>query len=235
MEERLQKYLSDNGIASRRAAEEQIKLGNVKVNGETAVIGQKIDTENDTVEYCGKTVNAFEKKVYVMLNKPVGYVTTMHDEKNRKCVADLVEDVGVRIYPVGRLDYESEGLLIMTNDGELTNRLTHPRYHKPKTYLVRVGGTVDGDMAERLSQPADIDGYITKPAKVSVVTSGDDGTLLSVTISEGRNRQIRKMCEKQNLKVLSLKRISLGGIELGSLRAGQWRYLTKAEIELLRN
>jgi 23S rRNA pseudouridine2605 synthase len=153
----------------------------------------------------------------------------------RPCVAELVGDVGVRVYPIGRLDLESEGLLLFTNDGALANRLMHPRYHKPKVYHVRIRGEVEAEKITRLSRPMNIDGYETKPAEVSVVTRKQDFTVLSITLHEGRNRQIRKMCEQLSLHILSLKRISIGDVKLGNLPIGAWRHLTRAQVESLKN
>lgn len=236
MEEiRLQKFLSEQGILSRRAAEEEIAAGRVKVNGEPVELGRKIDPERDVVEYKGKRIGAASsRKVYLMLNKPCGYVTTMSDDRDRPCVAELVQGVGVRVYPVGRLDMESEGLLLFTNDGELANRLTHPRYHKPKEYHVKVEGEIEQETAKALSEPMEIDGYLTKPAEVSVLTRKPNYSVLSVTLFEGRNRQIRKMCESLSLRVLALRRIRIGDVKLGNLAPGKWRYLTKAQVASLQ-
>lgn len=234
MEKRLQKFMSEAGVMSRRAAEEEIQRGNVTVNGVRAVLGQKIDDETDVVEYKGKRIGTAKKKyVYVMLNKPVGYVTTMNDEQGRACVAELVEDVGTRVYPIGRLDKESEGLLLFTNDGELANRLMHPRYHKPKIYHVKVRGKVEPEKIRTLSHPMKIDDYITKPVNISVVTMKDDYTVLAMELFEGRNRQIRKMCEQVELHIMTLRRVSLGSLKLGDLRPGKWRYLTRSEVDSL--
>lgn len=226
--------MSEHGVLSRRAAEDEIKAGRVFVNGTPAVIGQKIDPENDIVKYRGKTIGGNVRLVYVMLYKPVGYVTTMSDEQGRPCVKDLLSDVGTRVYPIGRLDLESEGLLLCTNDGDLANKLMHPRYHKPKVYHVKIRGQVSPEKIDALSKPMDIDGYITKPANVGVVTSTKDVTVLSMELFEGRNRQIRKMCEQLDLHIQTLKRISIGDIKLGDLRPGKWRYLTKTQIESLK-
>ncbi|MBR7082659.1 MAG: rRNA pseudouridine synthase [Clostridia bacterium] len=235
MEEiRLHKYLSSEGVMSRRAAEEEIAAGRVFVNGAPAAIGQKIDPERDVVTYKGSVVGGGVRKIYIMLNKPVGYVTTMSDERGRRCVAELVEDVGERVYPIGRLDMESEGLLLLTNDGELANRLTHPKYHKPKVYHVKIQGEVPPDKVAALSRPFDIDGYITKPAKISVLSQNQNETVLKMELFEGRNRQIRKMCEQLGLKIRTLKRISVGDVHLGNLAPGKWRHLTRAQVESLR-
>ncbi len=240
MEElRLQKFLSEQGVMSRRAAEEEIKKGKVKVNGVPATLGTKIDPEHDTVEYGGRQIGGKGKnavrKVYIMLNKPVGYVTTMSDEMDRPCVKELVESVGVRVYPIGRLDLESEGLLLFTNDGELANRLMHPKYHKPKIYHVKIRGEVDAEKIEALGKPMVIDGYKTKPVGISVVTRKKDFTVLAMELYEGRNRQIRKMCEQLDLHILTLKRISIGDVKLGNLPIGEWRHLTRAQVESLKN
>lgn len=219
---------------SRRAAEEEIKKGNIKVNGARAELGQKIDDERDVVEYRGKIISADSHHIYIMLNKPAGYVTTMSDEHARKCVAELVSDVPERVYPIGRLDRESEGLLLFTNDGEFANRMMHPRYHKPKIYHVKIRGKVEPEKVTALSRPMKIDDYITKPANVSVVTLKEDYTVLAIELFEGRNRQIRKMCEQVGLFIMTLRRISVGNVKLGDLRPGKWRYLTKSEVASLK-
>lgn len=219
---------------SRRAAEEEIKKGNIKVNGARAELGQKIDDERDVVEYRGKIISADSHHIYIMLNKPAGYVTTMSDEHARKCVAELVFDVPERVYPIGRLDRESDGLLLFTNDGEFANRMMHPRYHKPKIYHVKIRGKVEPEKVTALSRPMKIDDYITKPANVSVVTLKEDYTVLAIELFEGRNRQIRKMCEQVGLFIMTLRRISVGNVKLGDLRPGKWRYLTKSEVASLK-
>lgn len=231
---RLQKYLSEQGIMSRRAAEDEIKKGKVKVNGEPATLGTKIDPEQDVVEYGGKKIGGAVRKVYIMLNKPVGYVTTMSDEMNRPCVAELIASVGARVYPIGRLDLESEGLLLFTNDGELANRLMHPKYHKPKVYHVKIRGEVSAEKIEALGKPMVIDGYKTKPVGISVVTRKQDFTVLAMELHEGRNRQIRKMCEQLELHIITLKRISIGDVKLGNLPIGEWRHLTRAQVDSLK-
>lgn len=231
---RISKYLSEQGIMSRRTADEEISAGRVSVNGKTADLGQKIDPGSDVVTYKGKPVGGEVRKVCIMLNKPRGYITTMEDERGRKCVADLVSDVGVRVYPIGRLDRDSEGLLLLTNDGELANMLTHPKYHKPKVYTVKVRGEVDEKTIERLGRPFNIDGYITKPAEVKKLGEADGITSLSIRLFEGRNRQIRKMCDKCSLEVAELRRISIGEIRLGELPSGKWRQLDPAQIKKLK-
>ncbi len=231
---RLQKFFTDNKIMSRRNAEKVIEAGNVKINGVLAHLGDKIDPENDTVEYNGKIIKrSTEKKRYIMLNKPLGYVSTSADEKGRKTVLDLVSDVGERIYPVGRLDMYSEGLLILTNDGEFTNRLTHPKYHIPKTYNVIIKGDISSEQLVSLNSPMEIDGYKIKPAKVKIISRKEGSTNTLFTLNEGRNRQIRKMCEKCSLTIMRLTRISIGKLKLGDLERGKWRELTPSEIDYL--
>lgn len=236
MEEiRIHKYIADAGIMSRRQAEEAIKRGEIKVNGEVAELGRKIDPLADTLEYKGKIIKKERThNTYVMLNKPVGYVTTMSDEKGRPTVKDLTDDVGARVYPVGRLDLESEGLLLLTNDGELANRLTHPRHEIPKYYLVTVKGEVTLQQRKKLGSAMDIDGYTIRPVRNEVISMNEEQTVLKLELFEGRNRQIRKMCEKVDLKVLKLKRIAIGTINLGNLKVGTWRRLTKEQIDYLK-
>lgn len=232
---RLQKHLSACGIASRRKAEELIEAGKVRVNGRVAVLGDKVDPKRDKVTVRGKNVIAVTQKVYIMLHKPRGYVTTMSDEFDRKSVADLVKDVGVKVFPVGRLDRDSEGLLIMTNDGELANVITHPRSHVNKTYRVTVGGAVDDEQIKRLCDGVVIDGKRTLPCDVFVTERRQDRTVLNFIIQEGRNRQIRKMCDTVGLEVLRLKRIEIAGVKLGGLKPGAWRDLNERELTRLEN
>ena len=232
---RLQKHLSACGIASRRKAEELIEQGKVKVNGRIASLGDKVDPKRDKVTVRGKTVVAVNEKVYIMVNKPRGYVTTMNDEFDRKCVNDLVKDVGVKVFPVGRLDRDSEGLLIMTNDGELANAITHPSRHVNKTYRVTVGGTVSDEQIEKLTTGILLDGRKTQPCDVFVVERKPDRTMLNFIIHEGRNRQIRRMCEAVGLEVLRLKRLEIAGVKLGGLKLGSWRPLNEREMIRLNN
>lgn len=238
---RLQKYMADSGLMSRRAAEEEILRGAVKVNGITAEIGQKINPDSDTVEYRGKIIkNGFKKYVYIMLNKPRGYVTTASDERGRPTVLELCRDVGERIYPVGRLDMDSDGLLLLTNDGELTNKLTHPKHTIPKIYHVEVSGTVDRTTLKALSSAMDIDGYEIMPVKCAVISvkkdiRRGDYSVIEMELFEGRNRQIRKMCEKCGLAVRKLTRVSIGDLKLGNLKSGTWRYLTKTQVKYLKD
>ena len=230
---RLQKHLSECGIASRRKAEELIELGKVKVNGRVASLGDKVDAKRDKVTVKGKNVVAVNQKVYIMLHKPRGFVTTMKDEKDRKCVNDLVKDVGVRVFPVGRLDRNSEGLLIMTNDGELANKLTHPSSHVNKTYRVTVAGDVSDEVLEKLRTGIVLDGKKTLPCDVYVMERKADRTVLGFIIQEGRNRQIRRMCEEVKLDVLRLKRTEIAGVKLGMLPQGSWRPLNEREMQRL--
>ena len=232
---RLQKHLSECGIASRRKAEELIEQGKVKVNGRVAVLGDKVDPKRDKVSVKGKNVVPVNQKVYIMLHKPRGFVTTLKDEQDRKCVNDLVKDVGVRVFPVGRLDKDSEGLLIMTNDGELANKLTHPSSHVNKTYRVTVSGTVDDEKIKRLCDGIVIEGKKTLPCDVFVMERKEDRTVLCFIISEGRNRQIRKMCDAVSLKVLRLKRTEIAGVKLGMLPQGSWRELNEKELNRLQS
>ena len=231
---RLQKFFTDNKIMSRRSAERVIEAGNVKVNGVTAKVGDKVDPQNDVVTYNGKIIkNNTSQKRYIMLNKPLGYVTTTSDEKGRETVLSLVADVGERVYPVGRLDMYSEGLLILTNDGELTNRLTHPKHNMAKTYSVIIKGEISPDTLHTLTSPMEIDGYKLKPVKVRIVSAKNGATNTLFTLSEGRNRQIRKMCEVCGLTIMRLTRISVGKLKLGELERGKWRELTMNEVNYL--
>ncbi len=232
---RLQKHLSACGIASRRKAEELIDAGKVRVNGRVATLGDKVDPKRDKVTVRGKNVVAVTQKVYIMLHKPRGYVTTMSDEFDRKSVADLVKDVGVKVFPVGRLDRDSEGLLIMTNDGEFANSITHPSKHVNKTYRVTVGGAVDDDQIKKLCEGIIIEGKKTLPCDVFVTERREDRTVLNFIIHEGRNRQIRKMCDAVGLKVLRLKRTEIAGVKLGGLKSGAWRDLNERELTRLNN
>ena len=235
MEERLQKIIAASGMMSRRAAEELIAAGKVSVNGAVAALGDKADAARDRITVNGKALAPPEEKVYIMLNKPKGYVTTLSDEKGRRTVAELVKDAGLRLYPVGRLDMYSEGLLIMTNDGEFAEKLMHPRGGVEKCYRTSVTGTLSPAVLEELSKPMVIDGYRTHGAKVETEKLSQDGGVLVITISEGRNRQVRKMCEQAGLKVTRLQRVSEGGVRLGDLKPGTWRPLTRAEIKQLEH
>ena len=236
MEKRLQKFMSEAGIMSRRAAEEEIERGNVTVNGVRAVLGQKIDDEVDIVEYRGKRIGtAAKKNVYIMLNKPVGYVTTMNDEQGRACVAELVEDVGTRVYPIGRLDKESEGLLLFTNDGNFANQLTHPSHQVSKLYRVTVRPTVTEEQLIALANGVYLDdGTKTLPAIVRVVTQEENRSVLEISIKEGKNRQVRRMCAAVGLEVARLRRNAIGPVKLGMLAPGKYRELKPVEINALK-
>lgn len=234
---RINKYFTDCGILSRRAAEAEISAGKVKVNGKIAELGQKIDPKKDVIEYKGERIKPKSAKrfTYVMLNKPCGYLTTMSDDRGRQCVAELVADVGTRVYPVGRLDMYSDGLLLFTDDGELANMLTHPKHEIPKIYHVKVRGAKDDKKIEALGKAMEIDGYKIEPVKVELVSVRDDACVLKMTLYEGRNRQIRKMCENVRLEVMSLRRVAIGKITLGELPQGKWRYLSGAEVKYLKD
>ncbi len=234
---RIQKVLSDNGVLSRRKAEEYIKEGRITVNGRPAKIGNPINPGKDIIAIDGKRVYITNKtrKIYLMLNKPRGYVTTMSDEMGRKCVAELCEDAPAKVYPVGRLDKDSEGLILMTNDGNFANSVMHPSYNISKTYRVTVRPDVDEDTLVKLATGVMVDGKMTAPAQVHVITKETGRVVLQITITEGRNRQVRKMCEAVGLEVARLKRISVGPIKLGMLKPGAWRELTPTELTAIRN
>ncbi|MBR6259731.1 MAG: rRNA pseudouridine synthase [Oscillospiraceae bacterium] len=232
MEERIQKLISASGAASRREAEAMIKDGRVTLNGKEARLGEKADPEKDELLIDGKPLPNVQARVYVMLNKPRGYITSVSDDRGRKTVMELLPETGERLYPVGRLDMDSEGLLILTNDGEFANLLMHPSKGKEKTYRVTVSGRFSG--VEKLEEPMEIDGKMTRPAKVTMLARKSSGAVLEVRIQEGRNRQIRRLCENAGLEVTRLKRVSLGNLRLGSLKPGQWRYLTEAEVNAVR-
>lgn len=230
---RLQKYLSEAGVASRRKAEEMIRNGAVKVNGAVAQIGDSVDPKKDTVTVKGKKIKKENNMRYILLNKPRGYVTTTDDDLGRKCVLELVKDIKERIYPVGRLDRVSEGALIMTNDGAFANAMMHPSRHVPKTYRVTVRPGVTSEQVDILSTGIEIDGRMTVPADVHVLSKEDSRAVLEIVLYEGRNRQIRRMCEALNLEVARLRRIAVGPVKLGMLQTGEWRDLTPAEVESL--
>ena len=233
---RLQKFFTDCGILSRRAAEAEIAAGRVRVNGAVATLGDKIDPDTDRVEYRGKLIRprATRAHTYLMLHKPRGYVTTLSDEKGRKTVADLIPASVGRVYPIGRLDMDSEGLLLLTDDGALTERLTHPRHEIPKIYHVTVAGEVSDAKLEALCRPFLLDGYATRPAGVSKISTEGGTTCLRFELYEGRNRQIRRMCEKTGLQIKRLTRVAIGKITLGELPLGRYRTLTAKEVAYLK-
>lgn len=231
---RLQKFVADSGLMSRRAAEAEIERGNFSVNGHVASIGTKIDPASDVVAYKGKRIRYEKKKyTYIMLNKPRGYLCSTADDRGRKCVTDLLDGVYARVYPVGRLDLISEGMLLLTDDGELKNRLTHPSHTIPKIYRVKIGGSVSESQLDILTSPLEIDGYKIKPVDVIITGSDESGTVLKFTLFEGRNRQIRKMCEAAELTVKRLSRVSIGNLKLDGLPVGKWRYLEQSEVDYL--
>ena len=233
MKERLQKILSARGVASRRKAEEMIQAGQVTVNGQRAVLGDTADPETDEILISGKLLPKQEQYIYILLNKPRGYVTTLSDEKGRPNAAQLVADCGLRVYPVGRLDMDSEGLLLFTNDGEFANRLMHPGKEVDKTYEVWVSGYHEAVPA-LLRRPIQLDGYQIKPPKVKLLWADGTKAKLLITIHEGRNRQVRRMCEIAGMHVTRLKRVKEGSLELGDLPKGKWRYLNPDEVERLK-
>lgn len=230
---KIQKILADSGVASRRKAEELIAAGLVTVNGRKAAIGDRAVPGKDHICVNGKPVEARGENIYVMLHKPRGFITTMSDEMERKCVAELVGDIPARVYPVGRLDRESEGLLLMTNDGEFANAMTHPSRHVPKLYRVTVRPAVNEDQLIQMETGMLIEGRKTAPAGVKVVLEEPGRTVLEITLHEGRNRQIRKMCEALGLEVARLKRTAIGPLRLGMLAPGKWRDLTSEEVARL--
>lgn len=234
MKQRLQKLISAAGMASRRGSEELIKAGKVTVNGIPASLGDSADPETDIICVNGRLLAEPAERTYIMLYKPRGYVTTLKDEKNRRCVSELVKDAGVRLYPVGRLDMYSEGLIIMTDDGDFANRMMHPSSHTDKTYHAWVKGACSETALKVLSSPLVIDGYRISPAEVEVIKAEEDYTQLSIRIHEGRNRQIRKMCECAGLKLTKLKRVSEGPLSIGTLKPGQWRHLSEEELQDLQ-
>ncbi len=231
---RLNKYIADAGICSRRKADELIGNGNVKVNGATMKeLGYQVE-DGDVVMVNGKKIETAGKKVYVVVNKPLGYITSMDDDKDRATVAELVSDIPERLFPVGRLDYNTSGLLIMTNDGQLTYTLTHPKHEVYKTYIAKVAGVLSDARIARLRKGVDIGGFITSPAKVKVIKQMPRHAIVEISIREGKNRQVRKMFAAVGNKVQELQRVSIGEIKLGRLMEGHYRKLNREEIEYLK-
>lgn len=230
---RLQKFLANSGVASRRKCEELILEGKISVNGKVIKeLGTKIDPAVDKVTYCGKLIHNTEKLVYILLNKPIGYVTTANDQFNRDTVLDLVK-VKERVVPVGRLDMYTSGALILTNDGDFVYKVTHPKHEITKTYTVTLKGIIDNQAVDKLRNGVEIDNYVTKPAKVKILKIDEEKNIsrLEITIHEGKNRQVRKMCEAVGSKVIALHRSKIGDIGVKDLKIGTWRYLSKSEIK----
>ena len=232
---RLNKYIASAGICSRRKADELIAAGNVKINGAVMrEMGYDVQ-EGDQVSVNGRPIDAAEKKVYLALNKPLGCVTSMDDDRDRSTVADLVKDIPQRVFPVGRLDYNTTGLLLMTNDGDLAYRLTHPKHEIGKTYVALVSGVISDVRLNRLRRGVDIGGFVTSPAKVRVLKQNPHSTVVEITIHEGKNRQVRKMFNAVGNKVMKLERTAIGDIRLGHQLPGHWRKLTRQEIDYLKS
>lgn len=234
MIERLQKILAEYGIASRRKAEELIKEGRVTVNGQIATLGQKADTEKDYIKVDGKLLIKPEPKVYYAFHKPVKVITSLIDPQGRPTIKDFLKGIKFRVYPVGRLDYDSEGLLILTNDGELAYKIMHPSSEIEKTYLVKVDGIVENDKLAKLRKGIKIEGKLAVPVKVSLVKKLTANSWIKITLHEGRKREIRKMFQHIGHPVIRLIRVSIDGVKLGELKPGQYRKLTEEEIEALK-
>lgn len=237
---RLQKYMADCGVASRRKCEEYIMSGLVKINGKTLTeLGIKVNPKKDIVEYNGKKLerNNENQKVYILLNKPIGYVTTVKDQFSRQTVLDLIKGVKQRIVPVGRLDMYTSGALILTNDGDFVYKITHPKYEIEKTYVATVSGIIKAEVIEKLVNGVEIEDYITKPAKVKILKTDiiKNISRIEITIHEGKNREVRKMCEAVGYKVMALHRSKIGKLDVKNLKIGEWRYLTEKEIEKLNH
>lgn len=230
---RLQKFFSENGVMSRRACEAELEKGSIAINGRVASVGDSVDPERDTVTFNGKVIKPRKKKfTYIMLNKPRGYITSLSDPQGRKCVTELLNGVHTRVFPVGRLDRVSEGLLLLTDDGVLTNRLTHPSHSIPKIYRVKIEGHPTEEQIKTLTSPLTIDGYTIKPVDVEVTLEESDA-VLHMHLYEGRNRQIRKMCEIAGITVKRLSRVAIGQLRLNGLAVGKWRYLEQEEVDYL--
>ncbi len=230
---RLQKYISQCGIASRRKAEELILAGHVKVNGKKAILGDKVTAADKVVVNGKRIVLPKTRRRYIMLNKPRGFITTMNDERGRKCVAELVQGVGERVYPVGRLDKDSEGMLILTNDGEFANKIMHPKNSIYKIYRVTVRPSIDEEQLVKLETGVELDGKKTAPCVVHVLHKEEGRVVLEMILHEGRNREIRRMCEAVGLEVARLKRTQIGNVKMGMLKQGAWRDLNETEVKKL--
>ncbi|WHE08076.1 pseudouridine synthase [Thermoanaerobacterium thermosaccharolyticum] len=233
--ERLQKYLAECGIASRRKCEQLILDGKIKVNGTVIKnLGIKIDPDKDIVEYDGRVVAKVQHNIYIMLNKPTGFITTVKDQFGRPSVLDIIK-IKDRIYPVGRLDYNTSGLLLLTNDGDIANKLMHPKHEIDKVYIAKIRGIPDDKDLDRFRNGLLLDNRLTAKAKIEILKKINNDALVKIVIHEGRNRQIRRMCELIGHPVMTLKRIKIGDLELGNLKVGQWRYLTGEEVQYLKN
>lgn len=232
MKERIQKIISSRGLASRRKAEEWINAGRVTCNGSLCRLGDSADPETDEICIDGKPLPTEGKRLYIMLHKPRGFVTTLSDEKGRRNAAELVADCGQRVYPIGRLDMDTEGLLLFTNDGEFANKLMHPSHEVTKTYRVLVDAFSEKAL-DRLRQPVVLDGYRIRPPQVRLISQEGSRGEVEVVIHEGRNRQVRRMCAMAGLRVVMLRRIAEGGVALGALPKGKWRHLTRQELDIL--
>ena len=232
---RINKYISQAGVASRRKADALVESGAVKVNGQVMrTVGYEV-LEDDVVEVGGTTLSSKNKKVYYLVNKPIGYITSSKDERDRPTVMELVKDIDARLFPVGRLDYNTSGLLIMTNDGDLSYHLTHPKHHVYKTYRALVSGVVSNEKVAKLRKGVDIGGFITAPAKVAVIKGTTSSSLVEISIREGKNRQVRKMFKAVGNPVQNLERVAIGELKIGHLKEGHYRKLSKEEVEYLKN
>lgn len=232
---RLQKYMASCGVASRRKSEEYIQAGMVKVNDETVTeLGFKVDPAVDRVYFNGELIRPESESVYILLNKPTGYITSVKDQFNRQTVIDLIQGIDARIYPVGRLDYDTSGLLILTNDGEMTNQITHPSHKVEKTYVAEVNGLVSKMELKKLQDGIDIGGYVTAPSRAKIIKQAGRNTVIELTIHEGKNRQVRRMFDAIEHPVITLERTAIGRIKKGELKTGSWRLLTDKEIAYLK-
>ncbi len=232
---RLNKYIASSGLCSRRKADQLISNGNVKINGAVMKEMGYVVLPGDRVAVNGKLIEGESRRVYVAVNKPLGYISTMNDDRERATVAELVADIPERLVPVGRLDYNTSGLLIMTNDGELTYRLTHPKHRVYKTYVATVAGIISDARLSRLRKGVDIGGFVTSPARVKVIKQNPRSTVVEISIGEGKNRQVRRMFAAVGNRVQTLERVAIGDIRLGHLKSGHYRKLTKEEIEYLKS